>query len=108
MNMEDCPKFQSCSAPICPLDPNWRKACHLKGERICFYLCEAQKNGSEARFRDKGLEKLYQLMVEVAPDISIRWEPIRKVLKRAAKTGSRMNRKPPSSNTSGEVSHAKS
>jgi len=95
MNMESCSKFHACSAPICPL-ANWRKACHLKGERICFYLCEAQKDGSEARFRDKGLEKLYQLMVEVALDISIRWEPIRKVLKRAAKTGSRINRKPPS------------
>ena len=99
MNMEDCPKFQCCSAPICPLDPNWRKTVHLKGERVCFYLCEAQKGGSEARFRGKGLGKLYQLMVEVAPDISIRWEPIRKVLKRAAKTGSRMNTKPPAQTT---------
>jgi hypothetical protein len=102
MKMEDCPKFESCSAPICPLDSIWRKRRHLKGERVCFYLCEAQKDGSEARFRGKGLEKLYQLMVEATPDISIRWEPIRKVLKRAAKTGSRMNRKPPSKNTSYE------
>jgi len=93
--MEACTKFQACSAPICPLDTNWRKTVHLKGERVCFYLCEAQKGGSEARFRGKGLEKLYQLMVEATPDISIRWEPIRKVLKRAAKTGSRMNTKPP-------------
>ncbi len=42
MNMEACPKYQTCSATICPLDPSWRKRRHLKGERICFYLCEAQ------------------------------------------------------------------
>lgn len=99
MNMETCPKFHTCSAPICPLDPNWQKAKHLKGERVCFYLCEVQKSGSEALFRGKGLEELYQLIVEATLDISIRWEPIRKVFKRAAKTGSRMNRKQPGKNS---------
>ncbi len=108
MNMETCPKYKGCSAPICPLDPNWRKARHLKGERICFFLCEAQKGGSEAIFGGRGLGKLYRLMVEVIPDISIRWGAIKKVLAKAKKTSSRMNRKPPSSNTSGGVPHAKS
>jgi hypothetical protein len=99
MVMETCPKYQGCSAPICPLDPNWHKTKHLKDERVCFYLCEAQKDGSELRFRGKGMGKLYQLIVEITPDISIRWEPIRKVLKRAANTGSRMNIKPPYSSS---------
>ena len=67
MKMDDCPKFESCSAPICPLDPDWRKRRHLKVERVCFYLCEAQKGGSEARFRGKGLEKLYQRIVYIYP-----------------------------------------
>jgi hypothetical protein len=99
MNMETCPKFQGCSAPICPLEPNWRERQHLKGERVCFYLCEAKKDISEHRFRGKGLGKLYQLIVEAAPEISDRWEPIRKALRRAAETGSRMDRKPPCNTT---------
>ena len=97
MNMESCPKYKSCSAPICPLDPNWRKARHLKGERICFYLCEAQKVDAEAIFRGRGFRYLYQLMVEATPDMSIRWSTIKKALVKAAKTGSRLNRNPPSS-----------
>ena len=97
MKMEDCPKYERCSAPICPLDPNWRKRRHLKGERVCFYLCEAQKGGSEAIFGGRGLGYLYRLMVEATPAISTRWGTIKKALVKAAKTGSRLNRNPPSS-----------
>jgi len=96
MRMERCPKFEKCSANICPLDQNWRKSCHLQHERVCFYLCEAQKLGSEALFGSRGLSELHQGMVEVAPEISCRWAIIKKALIRAGKTGSRMNRKPPS------------
>ncbi len=95
MDMESCPKYEKCSAPICPLDPNWRNVRHLKGERICFYLCEAQKDGSEAIFGGRGLGELYRLMVEATPDISVRWGTINNALAKAAKTGSRMNKKPP-------------
>lgn len=94
--MEDCSKFHHCSAPICPIDSNWQKRKHLKGERVCFYLCETQKYDSEAIFRGKGLEKLYQRMVKAAPDISVQWGTIKKALTKAAKTDSRINKKPPS------------
>jgi len=36
-------------------------------------------------------------MVEATPDMSIRWSTIKKALVKAAKTGSRLNRNPPSS-----------
>jgi len=100
MNMETCTKYKGCSAPVCPLDPNWRKARHLKGERICFYLCEAQKDGAEAIFEGRGLGELFKLMVEATPDISIRCGPINNALAKAAMTGSRINKKPPSNKTS--------
>ena len=96
MKMEDCPKYKGCSAPICPLDPNWRNAKHLKHERVCFYLCEAQKGGSEAIFRGRGLGYPYQLMVEATPAISTRWGSIKNALAKTKKTSSRMNKKPPS------------
>ena len=95
MKIENCPKYEKCSAPICPLDPNWERAIHLNHERVCFYLCEAQKENSEAIFGGRGLSKLHQIMVEVAPAISCRWTTIKKALTRAAKSGSRMLRKPP-------------
>jgi len=95
MKMEDCPKFQACSVPICPLDPNWRKRRHLKGERVCFYLCEAQKFDAEAIFRGRGLGELYRLMVEATLAISTRWGTIKNALAKAKETSSRMNKKLP-------------
>lgn len=41
---KDCPKYNSCSASVCPLDDNWRDREHLKGERVCVFLTEAIKN----------------------------------------------------------------
>jgi len=38
MSPDTCPKFDSCSAPICPLDPDWNKRVMLRDERVCFYL----------------------------------------------------------------------
>ena len=108
MKMQTCPKFHHCSAPVCPLDSKWKKRKHLKDERVCFYLCEVQKQYSQAIFRGRGLEELYQLMVEVTPDISRRWEPIKKALKKATKTESRMNRNLFNCNSVREVPYAES
>ncbi len=46
-----CPRYQSCNAPICPLDPGCLNRVYLKGEAICFYLSEAQKQRAKNRFR---------------------------------------------------------
>ena len=39
----DCPKFSSCCAPICPLDPESIGKTYINGERICFYMSEYSK-----------------------------------------------------------------
>ncbi len=59
MEMTDCSKFDRCSAPICPLDPEWQKRTHVKGERICFYLLECVKSGAEARFQGITAREIY-------------------------------------------------
>ncbi|MBU1091887.1 hypothetical protein KKA27_03450 [Patescibacteria group bacterium] len=33
--MKNCPRFSFCSAPICPLDPDWKNRTYLPGEPIC-------------------------------------------------------------------------
>ncbi len=48
----DCLRFPSCNAPICPLDPEWRKAVHLKSEPVCPYLLGSGKAGAEGHYRD--------------------------------------------------------
>jgi hypothetical protein len=47
---QDCPKFNTCSAPICPLDPLWRAATHLRGERVCPYLLGSEKTGAAEHY----------------------------------------------------------
>ena len=46
----DCSKFQTCSAPVCPLDPLWPAAVHLTGEPVCRYLLAAGKEGAADRY----------------------------------------------------------
>ena len=38
MKIEDCPKWISCGAPICPVDEHYLSRVHIAGEKICFYL----------------------------------------------------------------------
>jgi len=51
ITMEQCPKFHHCSAPLCPLDPDWNKRKMLQGDNLCHYLCEASKDGAMERFK---------------------------------------------------------
>lgn len=91
--MYDCPKFESCSAPACPLLAPLSEQKHLNGERTCYYLREAQKIDSEAVFEQSGLGDLYKLMTQATveafsnPDTSIY---LKISLRKAALTSSLM------------------
>lgn len=95
MNMHDCPKFDACSAPICPLLYSIESQSMGNGERVCFYLTEYQKFNSEASFRVLGLEELYGDMshamkeVNASPHID---KNLLRALKLATKSSSRMVR----------------
>lgn len=88
-----CDRFNTCSANICPLDPDWQQRKHLNSERVCLYLLEAQKINAKAVFESGGREYLYLLIEEVAPAIISRHYPIKYALQQAKKTGSRLGRK---------------
>jgi len=88
--MYDCPKFHTCSANICPLDDDWKKRTHIKGERVCLLMCEAMKPHAEAVFAGVHREDLLPVIKEVMPEICARWGSIRRTIERAEKTGSRM------------------
>jgi len=95
MKMDECPKFNKCSAPACPLYKSVDKQEHLENERVCYYLLEAQKIDSEANFDQSGLGKLYKLMVRATHEVFAQPENhkyLQKQLLKAAKSGSRMAR----------------
>ena len=59
--MEQCPKFNHCEAPVCPLDKNWRDCRTRKNEQVCFYLREATKDGAKERFKGRKDETIFRI-----------------------------------------------
>lgn len=49
----DCPLYDKCSAPICPLDPKWHRRSHDSSDSICRVLTESAKPGADERFKKK-------------------------------------------------------
>ena len=93
LTLYQCPKFQHCNAPICPLDTEWHKRRHFCGERVCFYLIEAKKQGAKANFERSGLGYLFEPIVSLTPVITDKFTAIKKALEKAALTSSRMTNK---------------
>lgn len=93
MEIYDCDKFESCSAPVCPL---WRPIQNqkiLRDEKSCFYLLEYQKRDSKDTFDGSGRIELYDLMARVTHEI-YRWPNLNpqlyRAIQKASKTGSRI------------------
>ena len=86
----DCPRFERCSAPICPLDADWRKRRHVQGERVCGLALEAVKPNAKAVFSGAGMDNLFPVVVGAIPEISQRWGAIRHALERAQQAASKM------------------
>jgi hypothetical protein len=84
-----CPRFDSCNAPICPLD-NWQRAQHLEGEAVCGLLSELVKDGGEARLRACMPSALVDTLANALPKITAQWWAIRWQLQRASRTGSKL------------------
>jgi hypothetical protein len=86
MQPTDCSRFYDCNAAVCPLDPRWRSAVHLSGEKVCYYLLNSGKVGSEERFKDDPV----MAAVRVALPLVCEKRPvIARTVERAARTGFR-------------------
>ena len=86
-----CPRFNSCSAPICPLDPKWPLADHRRDERVCGLLSELVKPGGKLRLEGALSTDQLSTLVREWPKVEARWGTIRRKLKDSAKTGSRID-----------------
>ena len=89
MNMYDCPKFDHCSAPICPLDLEWERRSHLKGERVCFYLTEYSKIAVRPILRGSLALEHYEAIELNFSKIIGRHNSIKRQLERSSKNASR-------------------
>ena len=89
--MTKCPKFNQCNAPICPLDPEWKKRKHISGDKCCAYLLESSKADSDIVFEGAGLGDMYKAIEVVKKDILLSSATIKRTYLRAANTASRLH-----------------
>ena len=88
----NCPRYQKCSAAICPL---WRPVLEqkmIKGERVCGVLLEYQKPLSRPFLTTHYGTHMMQVMAEATDQIkAYGGYLIRSALTRAAATGTRLS-----------------
>ena len=90
MKPADCPRYDRCSAPICPLDPRCLHAQHLPGDPVCLWLRELSKPDGEAALRSVLREEVAATVARVAPGIIATQGCIRSALQRASRQGSKL------------------
>jgi hypothetical protein len=87
-----CPRYQRCSAAICPLWKSVLEQKMVKGERVCGILIEYQKIDTRAILTTHYGTELMELMAQATNQVMHHGGyPLRSALTRAAKTGSRMS-----------------
>jgi hypothetical protein len=88
----ECPRYDSCSAPLCPLDASWRLRVHRHGDRVCFYLCETVKAGAMRRFEGRADAEVFVAACGMLDHAAFFVSDLRKKLRDAAKKGSRTDK----------------
>lgn len=88
-----CPKFNKCNAPVCPLDAKSIKIKHISGDKCCVYLLETAKADAKANFISAGLANVYQAIEAVKDVILSSSATIKRAYVRAACTPSRLQPK---------------
>ncbi len=90
---QKCPKYDTCSAPICPLDKDWKLRVLCIEDPTCFYLLESVKDASKTHFELAQLGVMYVKICEVRDDICTTHKRISNKVKAAKNSGSRMARR---------------
>jgi hypothetical protein len=83
MCSDDCPRFDTCNAAICPADDRWPTASHRNGEPVCYYLRMSGKEGAAERFAD---DPVFQLCLERLPAVTAKYPRIGKAIEQAARS----------------------
>jgi hypothetical protein len=93
--MKLCPKFNKCSAMICPLDEKWRERVHIQGDPVCAVLLTYKKENG-FHIIDYYLKYIYllQKVIENYNLILERWGSIRRACKIAESSPAKLGTQP--------------
>lgn len=87
-----CSRYQRCSAPICPLDADWRLRKHIDGEPVCGLLLELAKDRGEATLQASLPREVALTVTTLAASILAAHGPVRRACEKAARSGSRLRK----------------
>jgi len=85
----NCPRFDTCNAPICPLEQHYYRRTYLTGEPVCFFMLESVKPLGQLNIWGAIGGKGAGLVGEAVEWAFLAYGPIRKRLQRASRTPSR-------------------
>ena len=86
----NCPRFNKCEAPLCPIDPDWRQRRMLKNERVCHYLTEVTKPGAFDRYIHRRDADLYLKASEEIASMQEAFPVLDKRLEKSSRLRSRI------------------
>jgi len=69
--MKKCPRFEGCSAPLCPLDPDAGQRIYNKGEITCKQSIEILKRILSSNFKSQ-----YKKFVGICLEKEARFTPL--------------------------------
>jgi hypothetical protein len=81
---ERCPRFAHCNASLCPADPLWPSAVHIKGEKVCPFLLGTAKRGAAAHY---GADPQYRIALATVGAVGRRFPAIGRAVALAARSG---------------------
>jgi hypothetical protein len=88
---KQCPRYQQCSAAVCPLQGPVAKQKMLNGERVCGVLLEYQKIDSRLFLTTHYGTEMMRVMEQATEQIKTHGTYLlRSALNRAARTGTRL------------------
>ncbi len=93
MRMQDCTKFDHCSAPVCPLDTDYKARSTLRGEPVCLWLGEYAKDTNMAVLSSTVHAELYPRVAECYKHVlgNVGYSDIRYRLKKASESKSKIS-----------------
>lgn len=90
MKPETCPRYESCSAPLCPLDARWQFRHYSRGEAVCGFVLEAVKPDGAALIHRQLPPEMATAILEAAPEMGRKFPAIAHRLNRSRSQGSRI------------------
>ena len=90
MQPANCPRFDACNAPVCPLDTGWRSRTYCRGEALCSLVLEAAKPDGAAVVRAVlSDDDASAAVIAAAHELPTRDSYLRRQVERAARQRSR-------------------